>query len=130
MEVKVEICTDATGCVKAVLFDHYSPRTFKAVLNALPIESVAYRWGDEVYFETPVVAKEENSREVVDVGSIAFWPPGNALCVFWGPTPASRSPDEIRPASSVNVIGQVADDPKVFSKVSNGMRIVVRLAEG
>jgi len=47
------------------------------------LESIAYRWGDEIYFETPMMAEEENAREVVDKGTTAFWPPGNALCIFW-----------------------------------------------
>ncbi len=129
MKVRVKICTNATGCVDAVLTDDHSPRTFRALINALPIESIAYRWGDEVYFETPVNVKEENSRETVDPGTIAYWPPGNALCIFWGPTPASRSPNEIRPASPVNIVGRVIGDPKVFSKVSSGDRIRVERSE-
>jgi len=128
MEVRVKICTDATGCVDAALTDEFSPRTFKALVNALPIESIAYRWGDEVYFETPVDVGEENARETVEKGTVAYWPPGNALCIFWGPTPASRSPDEIRPASPVNVVGRIVGDPSVFSKVRSGSKIRVEQA--
>ncbi len=128
MEVRVKICTDVTGCVDAVLTDKFSPRTFRALVNALPIESVAYRWGDEVYFDTPVDVGEESARETVEKGTVAYWPPGNALCIFWGPTPASRSPDEIRPASPVNVVGRVIGDPSVFSKVRSGSKIRVERA--
>ncbi len=128
MEVRVKICTDATRCVDAVLMDEFSPRTFKSLVNALPIESIAYRWGDEVYFETPVDVSEENARETVEKGTVAYWPPGNALCIFWGPTPASRSPDEIRPASPVNVVGRIIGDPSIFSKVRSGSKIRVEQA--
>ncbi len=129
VKVRVRIYTKSTGYVEAELTDEYSPETFRRVVNALPIESIAYRWGDEVYFSTPVQASEENPRETVDKGTIAFWPPGNALCIFWGPTPASRSPDEIRPASPVNVLGRVLGNPEVFDKVRSGEKIIVERIE-
>lgn len=125
---KIKICTESIGCVEAELFDRYSPRTYEAIVRALPIESIAYRWGCEVYFTTPVRVEEENSFETVDRGAIAYWPPGQALCIFWGPTPASRTPSEIRPASPVNVIGRVLVDPTVFDRVRSGERIRVELA--
>jgi len=127
-EVRIRIYTKETGYVNAVFFDDYSPKTFNEVLRALPIRSKAMRWGDEVYFNAPVHVGVENGREVVDKGTIAFWPPGDSLCIFWGPTPASRRPDEIRPASSVNVIGKVIDDPSIFSRVREGSEIVVEKA--
>jgi len=127
-KVKVRIYTKSTGYVEAELTDEYAPKTFERIINALPIESIAYRWGDEVYFSTPVEADEENAVETVEKGVIAFWPPGNALCIFWGPTPASRSPDEIRPASPVNILGKVLGDPTIFSKVKSGEKIRVEKA--
>jgi len=126
---RIRICTEETGCVEAELFDAHSPNTYKEIVDALPIESTAYRWGDEVYFSTPVTAPEENAREVVDKGTIAYWPPGNALCIFWGPTPASRSRNEIRPASPVNIVGKVLGDPTIFSRVRSGSRIKVEKVE-
>ncbi len=125
--VRIRIYTKSTGYVEAELTDEHAPQTFNKVVEALPIESTAYRWGDEVYFSTPVSAEEENVVETVEKGTIAFWPPGNALCIFWGPTPASRSPDEIRPASPVNVLGRIIGDPTVFSKVRSGEKIRVEL---
>ncbi|MEM0027414.1 MAG: cyclophilin-like fold protein [Ignisphaera sp.] len=123
--VKVKICTNEMGCIDAELTDSYSPNTFKKVVEALPIESTAYRWGDEIYFSTNISMLEENAKEVVEKGTIAYWPPGQALCIFWGPTPVSRSEDEIRPASPVNIIGKVLGDPTKFSKVRNGSRIKI-----
>ena len=128
-KVKIKIYTDATGYVEAELTDEYSPETFKAIVRALPIESTAYRWGDEVYFRTPVHVDEENAKETVEKGTIAFWPPGDALCIFWGPTPASRSPDEIKPASPVNIVGRILGNPSVFSKVKSGSKIKVELSQ-
>ena len=94
---------------------------------SLPLTASASTWGDEIYFRVPVDAEEEDAREVVDIGAVAFWPPGAALCLFFGPTPASRH-DEIRSASPVNVVGQVVGDPTVMRQVRDGDRVVVEEA--
>lgn len=120
-EMRIRIVTDATGPVEATLTDE-CPDTAKRIWEALPIEARANTWGDEIYFGIPVDADPENPREVVDLGDLAYWPPGNAFCIFFGRTPASRG-DEIRPASAVNVFGKVEGDPKVFKKVRSGERV-------
>jgi hypothetical protein len=66
-----------------------------------------------------VKAEKENSQQVVALGDIAYWPPGNALCIFFGLTPASVG-KEIRPASAVNVIGKVLENHEVFKRVNDG----------
>jgi len=125
LKVRVRIKSKSIGEVLAELTDEYSPKTFNEVVKALPIEGVASIWGSEIYFPIPVFVDEENSFEVVEKGAIAYWPPGNSLCIFWGPTPASRHKDEIRPASPVNVVGRVLGDPEVFSKVRFREKIVI-----
>ncbi|MCS7111219.1 MAG: cyclophilin-like family protein [Ignisphaera sp.] len=122
-KVRIRIYTQATGYVNGELFDDFSPKTFGRIVGALPIEGIGYRWGDEIYFATDVMVEEENARDTVEKGTIAFWPPGNAICIFWGPTPASRTPSEIRPASPVNVVGRVLDSPEVFSRFRSGNSI-------
>lgn len=126
--IRIVIETAATGPVAAELDPDKAPRTVAAIRAALPITGIARRWGEEVYFEIPVRAGPESQVEVVEAGELGYWPPGKALCIFFGPTPASRSPDEIRPASPVNPIGRVLGDPHLFGKVQEGERIVVRLA--
>ena len=97
--------------------------------DALPITGRANIWGDEIYFSIPVDADEAvDARETVDMGSIAYWPPGNALCLFWGPTPMS-APGEIRPASAVNVMGVIDGDPTVLVQVSDGVEVLVERAD-
>ncbi|OYT61428.1 MAG: hypothetical protein B6U69_03615 [Thermofilum sp. ex4484_15] len=124
MAGRIRIVADPIGSVEVELIDK-NPRTLEAILKALPIESRAMRWGDEVYFKTPVDVGLENPQEVVEVGDVAYWPPGRSICIFFGPTPASRSPTEIRPASPVNVFGKVVGNPKVFSRIKDGDRIRV-----
>ena len=97
--------------------------------DALPITGRANIWGDEIYFSIPVDADEAvDARKTVDMGSIAYWPPGNALCLFWGPTPMS-APGEIRPASAVNVMGVIDGDPTVLVQVPDGVEVLVERAD-
>ena len=111
---------------EAVLTDS---ETANAIWESLPIESTCHTWGDEIYFDIPTsLALDETAREVVDMGDVGYWPPGTALCIFFGPTPASRG-DEIRPASAVNIVGKIAGDPTIFKKASPGARIKVIRAE-
>ena len=109
------------GSVKAdaVLDDS---TTAQAVWDTLPLAIAGETWGDEIYFGIPVKAKPEAPRETVELGDLAYWPPGSAFCIFFGPTPASRG-NEIRPASPVNVLGRVVGDPTVFKSVRSGTKV-------
>ncbi len=96
--------------------------TAKKIWEILPIEKEANRWGEEIYFSIPLKLEEENATEIVQEGDIGFWPSGSGFCIFFGPTPISKS-GEIRPASPVNVFGKVLGDAKQFSKVKDGEKI-------
>lgn len=99
-------------------------KTAGVIWDALPIEAKAETWGDEIYFGIPVRAEADGAKDVVALGDLAFWPPGHAFCIFFGPTPASRG-DEIRPASPVNVVGRVNGDATIFKKVRAGTRVTL-----
>ena len=101
--------------------------TADRIWEALPISASASTWGDEIYFRTPVQADEEDAVETVDMGAVAYWPPGQAICLFFGPTPMSVG-DEIRPASPVNVFGSIEGDPAALKSVSSGQQVVVERA--
>ena len=102
--------------------------TADALWQALPITGSVQTWGDEIYFAIPVeVAEAPDAQATVDRGAVAYWPPGGALCLFWGPTPMSRG-DEIRPASPVNVLGAIDGDPSVLARVADGAAITVERA--
>lgn len=90
-----------------------APETRAALADALPVAAEAIRWGDELYVDLAldVEAPPENAREVVPEGAIAYWPAGEKLCLFWGPTPASHG-DEPRAAAPVTVVAELEDiDP-------------------
>jgi hypothetical protein len=102
--------------------------TADAIWEALPITGRVNRWGDEIYFSTPVrTARASDARELMEVGEVAYWPPGTAFCIFWGPTPASHG-DEPRAASPVNPFGQVEGDAKLFGSVPGGAEIKIEKA--
>ena len=98
------------------------------MLKALPLEAEASTWGDEIYFGIPVNAElEESAQDAVDLGDLAYWPPGSALCIFYGRTPVSTS-TEIRPASPVNIIGHVIGDATVLRPVRHGTTVRIARA--
>ena len=101
--------------------------TADAVWGALPISASASVWGDEIYFRAPVQDDERDAVPVVEMGDVAFWPPGQAICLFFGPTPMSVG-DEIRPASPVNVIGKIEGDATALKAVRAGARVTVERA--
>jgi len=104
-----------------------NPRTRDAFLEIVPFESRANLWGDEVYFTTPVEVDLENPQEIVAIGDVAYWPPGKAMCLFFGRTPISPSIDEIRPASPVNVFGKIVEGMDVLRRVREGEKLVVEM---
>lgn len=115
--------TISTGSV-AVEAELVENKTSKAIWEALPLNSVVNTWGEEIYFSIPVSAGPENGQETVNAGDIAYWPPGKAFCIFFGPTPASQG-NEIRAASKVNVFGRLTGNPGILRRVTDGAKISV-----
>ncbi len=107
----MRITTASAGVVTAELTGE-SPGTAEAVWAKLPIEGRANTWGSE------------KPRDVVEVGDIAYWPPGEAICFFFGPTPASRG-GEIRPASPVNVFAKLVGDAETLKRVRSGEKVLI-----
>jgi hypothetical protein len=98
-------------------------QTATLIWEALPIEGSANRWGEEIYFSIPVeTALDDTAHDVVERGALGYWPQGRALCIFFGPTPASQG-NEIRPASPVNVVGAIRGDLQIFKEVTKGMTV-------
>ncbi|MCG8540009.1 MAG: hypothetical protein MJA82_08725 [Clostridia bacterium] len=101
--------------------------TAKQIIDALPIEGNANIWGDEIYFKIPVEAKlEKGSQQEVEVGELAYWPMGNAFCIFFGRTPVSTS-DKPKAYSPVSVFGKLIDlDIDALKSIKNGSKIKVK----
>jgi len=95
----------------------------RRIYEALPFEAEVNEWGDEFYFRVPVECEPDETYTLkVKVGDIGYWPPGRALAIFFGPTPASSGPDPV-PASEVNLVGRLLDDPSRLREVKGANRI-------
>jgi hypothetical protein len=94
--------------------------TLNALLAVLPFSSRAQTWGDEVYFETPFHTDiEHDARAEMQVGDVAFWPDGDAIAIFYGPTPASKGNAPMA-YSPCNIIGKVEGDSKLLRTIRQG----------
>ena len=99
--------------------------TARAIYDSLPLNGLVNVWGHEIYFEIPLQLElEDDARQDVEVGDLAYWPSGPAFCIFFGPTPVSRG-EVPRAYSPVNVFGRVKGDALVFKTVANGSRILI-----
>lgn len=103
--------------------------TAQQIAAALPMEGRANIWGDEIYFEIPVMAEQEpDARAGVDVGELGYWPVGHAFCIFYGPTPVSTD-ERPRAYSPVNILGRVLGDATQFKGTPNGAVVRIEPAE-
>ena len=105
-------------------------KTSQEIIKKLPIVSRSNIWGNEIYFQIPVYSELENGIDILDTGSVAYWPPGNAFCIFFGKTPASTK-DKPQAASPVTVIGKIIDNKSLpdLKKISDGDIIELRIVE-
>ncbi len=110
---------ESVGLADAELYRFASPRTADALLKRLPVQGRAALWGEEVYFKVPVKAPAEKPRSTIDVGCIGYWPMGDAVCVFFGPT---------KPYSPVNLLGRITRGLELFRSVKEGTLIEIRSA--
>ncbi|MGB8218710.1 MAG: cyclophilin-like fold protein [Candidatus Methanoperedens sp.] len=122
--MKIKIAAKSTEA----LAQFWNTKTASAIIKALPFESTAHRWGEEIYFEIPVELELENGKEVLDAGDIAYWPPGKSMYIFFGPTPSSKG-SEVRAYSAVSVFGRVMGDAGIFGDVKEGERIRVEIKD-
>lgn len=97
--------------------------TAMRIMEALPLEGKAVRWGEEIYFSIPVnVGESEDAKQDMEVGELAYWPSGSAFCIFFGPTPVSTD-DIPRAYSNVNPFGQLDEDASPLKKIQDGKLI-------
>ncbi len=113
----------------SLLVDLLDTPTAQAIYAALPIESRAQTWGDEVYFSIPVeLPREPDARDLVQPGEIAYWVEGHCIAIGFGRTPISRG-NEIRLAARTNIWARSRDDVKILRTVKDGDRVRVEAAD-
>jgi hypothetical protein len=116
--VKIRFVIEGLGEAEGELVRFLAPRTIDTIVRKLPVEGRAALWKEEVYFEIPVRIGEEKPKPTVETGTIAFWPMGSALCIFYG---------QSQPYSQVNILGKVTKNLKLFEQVKSGATIKVEL---
>jgi len=112
----IKFVIEQLGEAEGELIRHLAPRTVEAITKKLPTEGRAALWKEEVYFEIPVKMGEEKAKPTVEKGTIAYWPMGSALCIFYG---------ESQPYSPVNIVGRVTKNLEIFARVKSGAKIRV-----
>ncbi len=114
--IPVRFIIENVGQAEGELIRHLAPRTVDAIVKKLPLEGRAALWKEEVYFDIAVTMGEEKAKQNVKRGDVAYWPMGNALCIFYG---------ETQPYSPVNIVGQVLKNLELFGRVKSGAVIRV-----
>ncbi|KYH42461.1 MAG: hypothetical protein AYL31_001500 [Candidatus Bathyarchaeota archaeon B26-1] len=118
--IPVKFTVEGLGVAEGEFIRYLAPRTVDSIVRAMPLEGRAATWGMEVYFQIPVRCGEEKSKTSVEKGTVAYWPMGSALCIFYG---------DMKPYSAVNPVGRITENLKLFEKVKNGTKILVERLE-
>ena len=114
--IPIKFTIEGIGEAEGELVRHLAPRTVDAIAKSLPIEGRSALWREEVYFQIPVKLGKEKAEPTVEKGAIAYWPMGNAFCIFYGGS---------QPYSPVNIVGQVTKNLELFERVKSGTKIIV-----
>ena len=114
--IKIRFIIEGLGEAEGEFVRFLAPRTIDTLVRKLPIKGRAALWKEEVYFETPIKMGEEKAKGTVEKGTIAFWPMGSAICIFFG---------ESQPYSPVSILGEITKNLELFSTVKSGTKIRV-----
>jgi len=113
---KVRFTVEDSGSVDGELVRFQAPKTVEALLKILPVEGRASIWKEEVYFSVPLKLGLEKPVSKVEVGAIAYWPLGSAVCIFYGSS---------QPYSPVSLIGRVTSNLDLLRNVGSGRKIIL-----
>ncbi len=116
--VKIKFLLEGAGEAEGELVRFLAPRTVDTIVRKLPLEGRAALWKEEVYFEIPIKMGEEKAKPTVETGTIAFWPMGSALCVFYGKS---------QPYSPVSILGKITKNLELFRTAKSGTAVKVEL---
>jgi len=117
--IKIKFVIEGLGEAEGELVRFLAPRTIDTIVRKLPMEGRVALWKEEIYFEIPIKMGEEKAKPTVESGTIAFWPMGSALCVFFGNS---------QPYSPVSILGKITSNLELFKQVKSGKIIKVKLS--
>jgi len=119
--IKIKFLIEGGSEAEGELVRFLAPRTIDTIVRKLPVEGRVAQWKEEVYFEIPIKMGEEKAKPTVETGTIAFWPMGSALCIFYGKS---------QPYSPVSILGKITSNLEIFKQVKSGATIRVKLVNG
>ena len=97
--------------------------TAKLIAKSIPIKSRIQIWGEEIFFNTNRQVKlEDDARDVMLLGELAFWTEGSAIAIGYGKTPVSIN-QEIRLIGPCNVWGDGNFKKSDFDDIKPGDEI-------
>ena len=102
------------------------PLNLYETLTATEISKISIKnvkintWGEEIYFKvaTKKAKLEQNARDTVNFGEVAYWVEGQSIAIGFGPTPASIN-KEIRLVTNVNIIGKFEPTDNLLKELKN-----------
>ena len=98
-------------------------KTARLISESIPIKSTIQMWGEEIFFNTNIqVTLEDDAKEVVQLGELAFWTEGSAIAIGYGKTPVSID-QEIRLIGPCNVWGDGNFKKSDFEDIKPGDEI-------
>ena len=116
--IKIKFILENIGEAEGELVRFKAPKTIDIIVHKLPLSGRIALYKEEIYFETPIKMGKEKAKSTVETGTIAFWPMGNALCVFYGTS---------QPYSPVSILGKITKNLDLFKAVKSGTTIKVEL---
>ena len=97
--------------------------TARLISKSVPINSKIQMWGEEIFFNTNLqVALENDAKEVMQLGELAFWTEGSAIAIGYGKTPVSIN-QEIRLIGPCNVWADCSFKKSDFDNIKSGDKI-------
>jgi hypothetical protein len=116
--IRIKFILEGLGEAEGELVRFKAPRTIDMIVRKLPIVGRIALYKEEIYFEIPIKMGEEKAKRTVETGTIAFWPMGSALCVFYG---------QSQPYSPVSILGKITKNLDLFKKAKSGTAVKVEV---
>ena len=118
-KILIEFVLSNNEIVEGELRSVLSPRTIDKIFKILPVTSRIHLWKKELYFEVGIRMGSEKAVSTCTAGNIAYWPQGDAICLFF---------EDMTPAGKVNPIGQITTSnlKEIFDSLRSGMGIILR----
>ena len=110
---------------KELILKLRNTKTAHIIYNALPFQSIVQKWGEEIYFDTPLnINLDPDARSVVEYGEVAFWVAGSTIAIGYGRTPVSQE-NEIRLISPANIWADCKFQKEYISDINQGEIVIV-----